>query len=136
MANDLKKRVFLKPPQPLLPPWRYPLWGILLGAVIGVLFGHPLSRIIRSFNELAEKGTPLNLGLAISGSFAHNMLPMILIYAFLGAILGGALGFAYQHLKKDRLQQDIYHQEFEIQVATLRHHYKNLALGLQGSRTG
>jgi signal transduction histidine kinase len=72
------------------------------------------------------------LAAAISGSFASNMLPTILIYAFLGAILGGALGFAYKHLKKDRLLQDISHQEFEIQVATLRHHYKNLAIGVQG----
>jgi signal transduction histidine kinase len=35
-------------------------------------------------------------------------------------------------LRENRLRLDAMHQEFEVQVATLRHHYKNLAIGIQG----
>jgi signal transduction histidine kinase len=88
--------------------------------------------MIRNINEFADNKAPLNLSEAIISSFSLQMWPMILLYAVYGAALGIALGWVYQHQKKDRLRHDSLHQEFEIQVATLRHHYKNLALGLHG----
>lgn len=51
MTHDLPEMMSLELPRPPLTPWRYPLWGILLGAAAGVLVGHPLSRIIRNIQQ-------------------------------------------------------------------------------------
>jgi signal transduction histidine kinase len=129
MTHNYKKQVLLKPP--ILPaPRHYPLWGIFLGAFAGVFIGLPIARIIRNINDFADNKAPLDLHKAIISSF--SLWPMILLYAVYGAGFGIMLGWIYQYLQRDRLRQESLHREFEIQVATLRHHYKNLALGLHG----
>lgn len=131
MAPSSKKQVLLAPH--MIPtPRFYPLWGMLFGALGGVLLGLPIARMIRNIKEFADNKVPLNLHEAIISSFSLQMWPMIVLYAAYGAALGITLGWLYQHLEKDRLRHDSLHQEFEIQVATLRHHYKNLAIGLHG----
>lgn len=123
---------------PLLPPEKRPfaLWhiglGVLLGVILGVLVGDPVSRIIRNINEFAQKQAPLKFGPDILASFTPKMWPMILLYAVFGAALGALLSWVYWRLKRDRLRLETLHEEFELQVASLRHHYKNLAIGLQG----
>jgi len=57
---------------------------------------------------------------------------MIVTYGVLGGLFGAFLGRIAQHLKENHLRLDTLHQEFELQVATLRHHYKNLAIGIHG----
>ncbi len=49
-----------------------------------------------------------------------------------GCIYGAALGFVFYKLRENRQRLKTLHQEFELQVATLRHHYKNLAIGIKG----
>jgi signal transduction histidine kinase len=123
---------------PLFPPEKRPfaLWhiglGVLLGVILGVLVGDPISRIIRNINEFAQKQVPLKFGPDILTSFTPKMWPMIILYAVLGAALGALLSWVYWRLKRDRLRLETLHEEFELQVASLRHHYKNLAIGLQG----
>ena len=67
-----------------------------------------------------------------SHSFHWHMWPMMLIFAVFGGIVWGFIGFILQRLRESRLRLDTLHQEFELQVATLRHHYKNLAIGIHG----
>jgi signal transduction histidine kinase len=123
---------------PLLPPDKRPfaLWyiglGVLLGVILGVVVGDPVSRIIRNINEVAQKQAPLKFGPDILTSFSLKMWPMLLLYAVCGALLGALLSWVYWRLKRDRLRLETLHEEFELQVASLRHHYKNLAIGLQG----
>lgn len=42
------------------------------------------------------------------------------------------MGFVFYRLKQNQKRLQNLRQEFEIQVAALRHHYKNLALGING----
>ena len=131
MNHSLRKRVSLEP-STLPAPRFYPLWGIFLGSVAGVFLGFPIARMIRNINDFTDSKAPLDLHKAIVSSFSLQMWPMIMLYAIYGAGFGIVLGWIYRHLKEDRLRQESLHREFEIQVATLRHHYKNLALGLHG----
>lgn len=57
---------------------------------------------------------------------------MILLYAVSGGFFGSVLGVILKKLREHRQRLDMFHQEFELQVAALRHHYKNLALGIHG----
>jgi len=132
MAPDAPPKVFLEPPKPLIIYWSYPLWGFFLGTVAGIVVGHPLSMVVRNFDEFMMNQAPLDLGQAIILGFSPHMWPMILLYALSGAVFGVLLGTAYQSLNQNRRRLVILHQEFEIQVATLRHHYKNLTIGIGG----
>jgi signal transduction histidine kinase len=57
---------------------------------------------------------------------------MMLLFSLFGGVSWGIIGFVLKRLRENRLRLDTLHQEFEFQVATLRHHYKNLALGIHG----
>ncbi len=57
---------------------------------------------------------------------------MMLLYTGLGALVGFVIGLFLKRLRENRRRLDALHQEFELQVATLRHQYKNLAIGIQG----
>ena len=57
---------------------------------------------------------------------------MMLLFSVFGGVSWGIIGFVLKRLRENRLRLDTLHQEFEFQVATLRHHYKNLALGIHG----
>jgi signal transduction histidine kinase len=58
--------------------------------------------------------------------------PLIGLYALGGGLAGLILGRIFQRIHENRLRLDNLHHEFELQVTALRHHYKNLALGIQG----
>jgi hypothetical protein len=72
----------------------------------------------------------LKLGPALLHSFHGEMWPMMLLYTLLGALIGLIWGVFLKRLREHRQRLDALHQEFELQVATLRHHYKNLAIGI------
>ena len=112
--------------------WVYPWIGILVGGVVGILIGHPLSMLVNEFYNFINSGTPMDLSGAFSHSFHWQMWPMMLIFALFGGIVWGFIGFILQRLREHRLRLDTLHQEFELQVSTLRHHYKNLAIGIHG----
>jgi hypothetical protein len=69
----------------------------------------------------------------LTHALAHLARPVELpAVSLTGFILGAALGFVFYRLRENQKRLQRLHQEFEIQVATLRHHYKNLALGISG----
>ncbi len=112
--------------------WFYPWLGLLFGVLLGIFIGHPLSMLVHGIYNFIHSGTPLNISGAVLHSFHWQMWPMMLIFAAFGGIVWGFIGLILQRLRESRLRLDTLHQEFELQVATLRHHYKNLAIGIHG----
>jgi signal transduction histidine kinase len=110
----------------------YPWWGLLIGLGLGVFLWHPLSMVVLNVHQYVYGRAALHVGRAIFMGFQPSMWPMILLYATSGAVIGSFIGVILKKLKEHRQRLDIFHQEFELQVATLRHHYKNLALGIRG----
>jgi signal transduction histidine kinase len=109
-------------------PWT----GLLLGVLVGFFLVHPISMLVWATHESIQSQAPLNLWPAFLRSFQPQMWPMMMLYVVLGALVGGILGLVLQRLREHRQRLDTLHQEFELQVATLRHHYKNLAIGING----
>jgi hypothetical protein len=64
-------------------------------------------------------------------SFAPHMWPMMSLFAVSTGIFGAIWGQFFKKLKEHQLQIETLHQEFELQVASLRHHYKNLTIGIE-----
>ena len=126
------KPILLEPTVVHKKVWTYPWIGLLLGALVSFLVVHPISMMVLEAHYFIYYGTPLSLIQAFLHSFHGEMWPMMLLYTTLGAMVGGVLGFVLKRLKENRLRLATLHQEFELQVATLRHHYKNLAIGIQG----
>lgn len=110
----------------------YPWIGLLLGTGIAVLVGYPLVMVVNNVYVHLSAGVPLKVAKAILRGFNFRLWPLILFYALSGALAGLLLGRIFQRLRENRLRLDNLHHEFELQVTTLRHHYKNLALGIQG----
>ena len=130
----------LPPPQPLrlesfeqpLAGWTYPVIGFFLGGFVGVLLGHPLTMVVVSFQEYIHGLSRFDLLDKIRASFATHMWPMMALLGVSWAIFGAILGLVFRKLKEHQWQIETLHQEFELQVASLRHHYKNLTIGIEG----
>lgn len=132
MNVEAIKPVLLEPNSGLkkIPP--FPWVGLLVGALAGLLVVHPVSMLVQAAQSFIYSGASFEFGKALIHSFHARMWPMMLLYTLLGAFVGLILGLVLKVLKENRQRLDTLHQEFEIQVATLRHHYKNLAIGIQG----
>ncbi len=128
----MPKIEFLEFPRPLLVHKNYKIFGGLAGALSGALLGHPLFMMIYVFHEYLYQQVPLSFTQAILHSFSFHAWPLTLFFALSGAIFGSLLGWIYTLLKESRLQEEYLRKEFELQVASLRHHYKNLAIGIKG----
>ncbi len=110
-------------------PWPYLLLGALFGAGIEILVIMPLDAVFRNLFEYIFAGNPIRLHYALAHLGRPGEWPA---FSLTGFILGTALGFVFYRLKQNQKRLQNLQQEFEIQVATLRHHYKNLALGISG----
>jgi signal transduction histidine kinase len=128
----MHKIEFLEPPRPVHFYKNYPLWGFFAGAVSGVFLGHPLFMMTFVFHEYLYQQGPLDFTQAILHSFSFQAWPLTLLFALTGALFGSGLGWVYSLLKQSRLHEELLRKEFELQVASLRHHYKNLAIGIRG----
>lgn len=126
------KPVLLEPVVIRRKVWAYPWIGICLGTLVSFLVVHPLSMMVLEVHYYIYYGATPDLLKVALHSFHEEMWPMMLLYAVLGALVGGIVGFILKRLKENRLRLDTLHQEFELHVATLRHHYKSLAIGIQG----
>jgi signal transduction histidine kinase len=109
--------------------WLYVLAGAILGAVFEIVVGLPLNIIFRSFFEYMSVGNPLRLEYLLTHPLRPGEWPAL---SLSGLLFGAALGFAYYRLRENQKRLAGLKQEFEIQVAALRHHYKNLAIGISG----
>ncbi len=110
----------------------YPWIGLLIGAGLAVLLAYPLVIMINLVHDHYLYGVPLNIFRAILRGLKLQLLPVIGLYALGGGLAGAILGRIFQRIHENRLRLDNLHHEFELQVTALRHHYKNLALGIQG----
>jgi len=132
MNDEPINPVVLKSPIRKEKTWVYPWIGVGLGVAVGILIGHPLAMLAYNFHECLISGTTCDVTGALFHSFAFHMWPMMLLFSVFGGVSWGIIGFVLKRLRDNRLRLDTLHQEFELQVATLRHHYKNLALGIHG----
>ncbi len=126
------KPVVLEAPTRRERTWFYPWIGLLFGVVSGILIAHPLAMLAYNLHECLMSGTTCDVTGALFHSFAFHMWPMMLLFSVFGGVSWGIMGFVMQRLRENRLRLNSLHQEFELQVATLRHHYKNLAIGISG----
>jgi signal transduction histidine kinase len=120
----------LKSPISRSSPWSYILIGALLGASFEFVVSKPLAYLIQSIFDYVFFGVDFQPeSLLRSYIFKPERWPGITLS---GIIFGGLLGFIFHRLKEERRRIQTLHHEFELRVATLRHHYKNLAIGIQG----
>jgi signal transduction histidine kinase len=126
MNDEPINPVVLKAPIHKEKTWFYPWIGVVLGVAVGILIGHPLAMLAYNFHECLMSGTTCDVTGALFHSFAFHMWPMMLLFSVFGGVSWGILGFVLKRLRDNRLRLDTF------QVATLRHHYKNLAIGIHG----
>ncbi|MHB9074995.1 MAG: sensor histidine kinase [Desulfobaccales bacterium] len=129
MTDNREKPERLELPIHRSGPWLYLLLGALLGAGIEMLVSLPMDAVFRNLFEYIFAGNPIRLNHAMAHLVRPGEWPAVSLTGF---ILGAALGFVFYRLRENQKRLQSLHQEFEIQVATLRHHYKNLALGIGG----
>lgn len=129
---DLPERLQLELPRPSPTLRFYPLLGLLFGAVAGLFIGHPLSMLVSKIQEYFHNQALLGPIWKAFHIFSLRMWPMMALYALSGAIVGMFLSIIYQKLLEHRLRIEKLYQEFELQVASLRHHYKNMTIGIEG----
>ena len=103
--------------------------GALLGAAFEMLVSVPLDAVFRNLFQYIFAGDPIRLSNALAHLAQPGEMPAISLTGF---ILGAVLGLVYYRLRENQKRLHDLHQEFEMQVATLRHHYKNLAIGING----
>jgi signal transduction histidine kinase len=109
--------------------WPYLLLGALLGAVFEMLINVPLDAVFRSIFAHIFAGNAISLTHALAHLARPGEWPAVSLTGF---IFGAALGLAFYRLKENQKRLLSLRQEFEIQVSSVRHHYKNLALGISG----
>lgn len=110
-------------------PWPYLLLGAFLGAAFEMLINAPLDAVFRNLFEYMFAENPIKLTHALAHLARPGEWPAV---SLTGVILGATLGVIFYRLKENQKRLQSLRQEFEIQVAALRHHYKNLALGISG----
>ncbi len=124
----MDKIKFLELPRPVLISRNYSFWGTVVGAASGVLIGYPLFMMLSNFYQQRS----LSISQSILQSFSFHAWPLTLFFALTGALFGTLLGWFYSRSEESRLHEEYSRKEFELQVASLRHHYKNLAIGIRG----
>lgn len=129
MSDGLERPERLEFPIHRSSPWPYLLAGALLGAAFEMLVSRPMDAVFRNLFEYIFAGDPIRLSNALAHLAKPGEMPAVSLTGF---ILGGALGLVFYRLRENQKRLQSLHQEFEIQVATLRHHYKNLALAISG----
>jgi signal transduction histidine kinase len=129
---EASERHRLELPRPPSTLKLYPIMGLIIGALAGLFIGHPMAMVALNVQEYMHNRAPLELGYHVLHSFSLRMWPMLSLYLLSGAVFGVGFGIIYQKLVENRRQIEHLYQEFELQVASLRHHYKNMTIGIQG----
>jgi signal transduction histidine kinase len=130
--KTLMPAVLLEPPIPQKTGALYPWVGLAVGGVLGLLLARPLPLIAQEMLGVICYQQPLRFHQIWGQSFSTGQWPALALYTLGGSALGALLGTMLQHLKQHRQRLQTLNHEFELQVAALRHHYKNLTLGIHG----
>ena len=85
------------------PAYRSIIKGLLLGAAVGVLAGHPLFMVAHHLHEHFGHRTPLAVAQTIFHSFSLHAWPLTLFFALTGGLIGAALARLYHRLEAHRL---------------------------------
>ncbi len=85
------------------PAPQYILKGLLLGAVVGVVGGHPLFMVAHHLHDHYAHQVPLRVTGAILGSFRLSAWPLTLFFAIIGGAVGAVMGRLYYRLEAHRL---------------------------------
>ncbi len=88
--------------QSLKPSTRYIFKGLLLGAAIGVIAGHPLFMLVQHLHEHFGHHGPLKVTQAILRSFSVDAWPLSLFFALTGGVVGAVMGRLYHRLEAHR----------------------------------
>jgi len=83
---------------------RYILKGILYGAAVGVVLGHPLFMVAQHLHHYFSLHIPLDLTKPLLRSFSLEVWPLTLFFAVTGGALGAVLGRLYHRLEAHRLR--------------------------------
>lgn len=129
--EDMKPEV-LSPPISPDNAWFYPWLGGLVGAAVGGFMGSLFPVMIKEFYRTICSHAPLQLKQAFISGFPPDNWLTLIVYTLCGVCGGTILGIIIKRLKEHRQRLQTLNREFEIQVAALRHHYKNLAIGIHG----
>lgn len=127
--SSLRETVLSAPDRTKINSMWYIGIGALIGMVINVLITEPLEWGAQNFIAIIQNQEPQSLGQNIS---KYLTFPKLLSMIFIGIIYGASLGYIYYLFRRQHYNLNVVHRDFELQVAALRHHYKNLALGIQG----
>ncbi len=126
--QPLRLEILRRPPS----PWFYTSMGFFLGALSGLVMGYPLFIVVSTIHVYLYNDIPLDLGRSLRQGLAWHNWPVMVFYLLSAGAFGAILGNIYQRLLAHRLRLEHLHQEFELQVAAMRHHYKNLVIGIEG----
>lgn len=77
--------------------------GLLYGAAVGVVAGHPLFMAAHHLNEYFGQQTPLALAQTTLHSFSYQAWPLILFFAVVGGALGALWGRLHHRVEAQRL---------------------------------
>jgi signal transduction histidine kinase len=112
--------------------WVYPWLGMLIGAGAGMMVGHPLTMVVQNLHDALFHLASFRPDEIFFDSFRTQFLPLKLLYGIPGGTLGAILGVIFRRLKENRQGLEALHRDFELQTGALRHHYKNLTIGIEG----
>ncbi len=129
MTEELGKPVRLNLLVQPSHPGFYLMTGALLGAAFEILLAHPLNDFFRNLFAYLISGDPIRWHYLLTHTVRPEEWPAV---SLTGLIFGAVLGFVFYRLRENQKRIQGLRQEFEIQVAALRHHYKNLTLGISG----
>jgi signal transduction histidine kinase len=85
------------------PAYRSIIKGLLLGAAVGVLAGHPLFMVAHHLHEHFGHRAPLAVTQTIFHSFSLHAWPLTLFFALTGGLIGAVLARLYHRLEAHRL---------------------------------
>jgi signal transduction histidine kinase len=83
--------------------FRYLYKGLLVGAAVGVVAGHPLFMAAHRLRECFDRQAPLDLAQTLLNSFSFHAWPLILFFAVTGGVVGALWGRLHYRLEAHRL---------------------------------
>jgi len=128
MNQKRREPVRLAGPKTMAGPGVYTLLGALVGALFENFICDPLDSVFQQVFNFLVRGYPMRFDEAFR-LFTLGQRPGLTVT---GILYGSILGYLFYRVRESRYRIDALHHEFELQVATLRHHYKNLAVGIHG----